>query len=348
MYKNGKYYQPKNLGSAGTDPTTQGNNGNAWKRVNRDGTDYLQTGQSNATPYDANTTYNDPVPPTGQNYHVTHNGKLWKANATGGQFSGTEPGSSGSGSSWTVVSGGSVTIRDGLGNTLGTISGNAGNRVLTIPSGTTIIRDNAFKDKNLKSVTIPNGVTAIGKGAFEGNTGLSSVTIPNSVTHIKENAFKNTDLSSVTIPNSVTSIGNGAFRGVELNSVTLPSSGSLTRIENNAFRDTELTSVTIPTSVTSIGTGAFQGTDLASVTFVTPSSVTSIENDAFRDITTLYSVRIPTSVTSIGTGAFAGTALTQVRISQSLLSAAPTSAFPTPTPPATITFRDHSGNVITP
>lgn len=377
VYKDGKYYKAKNgTGLNPPDPSTEGNYGNTWKRVNPNGMDYLQTGPGNATPYDSNTTYNDPNPPTGppqQYYYVTHNGKLWQANATGGQFSGITPGSGGTPIRWTEITT-PFQLKDSLGNTLGTITNNtAGDRVLTIPSGTTIIRDNAFKNKNyLDKVVIPSGVTAIGKGAFEGNTNLTSVTIPNSVTHIKENAFKNTDLSSVTIPNSVinigdnafrntdlssapvtiptsvTSIGNGAFMGAELTSVIFSAPSSVTSIGNDAFRNTDLTSVTIPNSVISIGNGAFAGTSLTSVTFAPTSSVTSIGDDAFKN-TVLTSVTIPIRVTSIGTGAFTGiTSLTSVTISRTLLTATVrTSAFP-PTPPATITFKDHSGAIIPP
>ena len=353
VHKDGKYYKAK-FGTT-TDPTTA-TVSNAWERVNPDGTDYLRTGQGNATPYDSSTTY--PVPPTG-NYYVTHNNKLWRGNTTAGQIlagniqAGNIPGSGiptcGSSICWTEITAPTTPfpLKDSSGNTLGTIDGSAGNRVLTISSGTTIIRDNAFKNKNLDEVVIPPGVTAIGKGAFEGNTDLSSVTIPNSVTHIKENAFKTTNLSTVTIPNSVVSIGNGAFMDAELSSVTFSTPSSVTSIGDNAFRNTDLTSVTIPNSVISIGNGAFAGTSLTSVTFAPTSSVTSIGDDAFKN-TDLTSVTIPIRVTSIGTGAFSGiTTLTSVTISRTLLTATVrTSAFPSPTPPATITFKDHTGATI--
>ena len=39
------------------------------------------------------------------------------------------------------------------------------------------------------TVTIPNGVTTIGKEVFKGNSSLTSITIPNSVTTIGEYAF---------------------------------------------------------------------------------------------------------------------------------------------------------------
>ena len=52
------------------------------------------------------------------------------------------------------------------------------------------IGNGAFANcNNLKSVTIPNGVTYIGMGAFAKCNNLKSVTIPNSVTSIENTAF---------------------------------------------------------------------------------------------------------------------------------------------------------------
>ena len=87
---------------------------------------------------------------------------------------------------------------------------------LVIPDGVTSIGDGAFDGcSGLTSVTIPDGVTSIGDGAFYGCSGLTSVTIPDSVTSIGSYAFCDcSGLTSVTIPDSVTSIGDYAFKGV--------------------------------------------------------------------------------------------------------------------------------------
>ena len=67
-------------------------------------------------------------------------------------------------------------------------------------------------DKTATNVTIPDGVTKIGEGAFLYCTSLESVVIPDSVTQIGVGAFSAcTSLSSVVIPNSVTKIGDEAF-----------------------------------------------------------------------------------------------------------------------------------------
>jgi len=70
------------------------------------------------------------------------------------------------------------------------------------------------------TITIPTGTTSIGVDEYR-NKGLSSVTIPNRVTSIGYYAFANNQLTSVTIPNRVTSIGDYAFANNWLNSITI-------------------------------------------------------------------------------------------------------------------------------
>ena len=120
------------------------------------------------------------------------------------------------------------------------------------------IATEAFQNKQLTSVIIPNSVTNIYVHAFSSNQ-LTSVTIPTSVTSIGHSAFYGNKLTSVTIPNSVTSIGDYAFQSNQLTSITIPS--SVTSIGDYAFKSNQLTSVTIPSSVTSIGKWAFLKND---------------------------------------------------------------------------------------
>jgi len=108
--------------------------------------------------------------------------------------------------------------------------------------------------------TIPNGVTAIGAGAFSGCP-LTSVVIPDSVTSIGAFAFSGCPLTNVAIPHRVTSIGEYTFSGcTTLTNVTI--GHSVASIGAYAFvHCTSLTSVSIADSVTSIWDSAFFGCD---------------------------------------------------------------------------------------
>jgi len=101
---------------------------------------------------------------------------------------------------------------------------------ITIPSsvsylGTTYnvvaIASYAFKGYSLKTITIPNSVTSIGTGAFQGCTGLTSITIPSSVTSIGSNAFSYTSVKKVFFQGVPNSIGTNAF-GEQLEVVDIP------------------------------------------------------------------------------------------------------------------------------
>ena len=171
----------------------------------------------------------------------------------------------------------------------------------------------SFAPAGLTEYTIPDSVTTIGGGAFQGCTSLTSVTIPDSVTTIGVCAFDYCrSLTSATIPDSVTSIGECAFYWcTSLTSVTIPD--SVTTIGGWAFYDCySLTSVTIPDGVTTIGDCVFDSCrSLTSVTI--PDSVTTIGVCAFQGCSSLTSVTIPDGVTTIGYGAFQGcTSLTSV------------------------------------
>ena len=186
-----------------------------------------------------------------------------------------------------------------------------------LPESLTSIGDGAFDGcRSLTSIAIPDGVTAIGKSAFSDCTSLTSIAIPDGVTAIDDfTFFRCTSLVSVVIPDSVTSIGEKAFYNCSsLTSIVIPD--GVTAIGESAFAGcTSLASVVIPDSVTSIGESAFAGcTSLASV--VIPDSVTSIGENAFSSCTTLATVKLGGGLTSIEAGLFDGCPITDLTISE--------------------------------
>ena len=88
---------------------------------------------------------------------------------------------------------------------------------IVINDGVTYIGKYAFNELyNSTTVTIPNSVTSVGQNAFKGCTKLQSITIPDSVAEIADNAFS--DCSSLETVNFISrttdlSIGDSAFSG---------------------------------------------------------------------------------------------------------------------------------------
>lgn len=162
-----------------------------------------------------------------------------------------------------------------------------------------------------KNTIIPNSVTAIGFGAFDGRIVLSSITIPNSVTSINGSAFSGcTGLTSITIPNAVTSIGRFAFEGCTgLSSITVPS--AVETIGGAAFKDCDgLVSVAFNAENCVRDSymrdrSVFEGcTNLTTLTF--GEKVSKIPDYTFKGCTGLTTVTFPKSVTAIGISAFDG------------------------------------------
>lgn len=161
---------------------------------------------------------------------------------------------------------------------------------------------------------IPNGVTSIGNGAFNGCKHLTSVIIPDSVKSIGDYAFSNCfSLASITIPASVTQISNTAFYFCyKLTNISIDKNnlGYDSRNDCNAIIETATNTLIIgckntiiPDSITSIGDEAFfYCTGLTSIAI--PDSIISIGDSAFECCFCLTDIKIPDSVKSIGNHAF--------------------------------------------
>ena len=194
---------------------------------------------------------------------------------------------------------------------------------VTIPENVKSIENEAFKNfKNLKELTLKNGIENIGEGAFEG-TQISSISIPSSIKEIKAKTFKDCwYLKKIDFSNGIERIGENAFEDAGVTSIIFPN--SLKDVYANAFYYCDnLKELTLNEGLNSIGSQAFLGTKISSVTI--PSSVTQLSSkDIFnkdceitlrngfekinRNITGVLqyqkSITIPASVKEIEEGAF--------------------------------------------
>lgn len=170
------------------------------------------------------------------------------------------------------------------------------------------IEDSVLKKCILKEgetvITVPDGVTVIGKDALCGLQGIIAVTLPESLKVVHDGAFYGcSSLTSVTLPGGVERIGSCAFAQCSaLNTIYLDD--KLSEIGNSAFWGcTSLESINIPAGVTKIGYNLFGGClSLTSVTL--PDAVTELDERAFKECTSLVHITLPDSLLKIGNMAF--------------------------------------------
>ena len=134
-------------------------------------------------------------------------------------------------------------------------------RTIVVSPGITEIGNFLFTDcDNLETITLPNGITRIGRNSLTATGddyaipqtvhGLTAVTIPESVTEIGAFAFADTRIASVRIPPAVTTVGRYAFQRC-INLTTVRYEGSVVG-EFMFVQCRNLTSVTLANTVTRI------------------------------------------------------------------------------------------------
>ena len=175
----------------------------------------------------------------------------------------------------------------------------------------TVIGENAFREKNLTSVTLPNSLVTIKAGAFSGNRNLTAIVIPNSVTELSSyyiwgygnyGVFQSCGLTSVTLGSSVRVIGNNAFADNKLTSITLPASVRI--IDMGAFANNQITSVSIPNGVEALIGNTWEGANSSVfvgnplTTLVIPQSLASRRWESGREIG-IFSGRFPDTLTRV-------------------------------------------------
>lgn len=127
-------------------------------------------------------------------------------------------------------------------------------------AGTINFNLNGKKD-TLKEVKLGDGVKDIPDYFLSGCTKLETLEIGNGITKIGKHAFEQTDITSITIPDSVTAIGEQAFNGcTSLMEVNIPKNSKLETIGDGAFYDTRVLKMYLPGGVKTLGVGAFQRT----------------------------------------------------------------------------------------
>lgn len=209
-----------------------------------------------------------------------------------------------------------------------------------MPDSVTDIKNLAFANSQLTSVTVSPNVTSIVYGAFLGCENLESITLPENLQAIEMLAFDScTSLQSISIPESVIYIGSSAFYdcyrlsavyaesleswcsicfegsdanplkfaeklyidGQLLTDLVIPNVSDL--VYDYAFYNAQLNSITVPSYVYYIGRSAFYGTTAETLTL--NENLEGINPKAFAT-SSIQSVELPDSLRYLGYQAFFG------------------------------------------
>ena len=189
----------------------------------------------------------------------------------------------------------------------------------TVPDTVISIQDCAFYyAKNLKEITLNNGLKNIGSSAFYGNEKLTQMIIHDSVESIGSHAFANCiSLKTITIGKGLQGIGSDCFYNCSsLESIVIPD--SVTYIGGWAFEEcTSLKSVKLSSNLSSIGDSCFE--DCKALTEITiPDNVEYIGDEAFMGCTSLKTVNLGKNVKYIYSDAFCNCAFDEITLSYNI------------------------------
>ena len=176
---------------------------------------------------------------------------------------------------------------------------------LVLPEGLTSIGVGAFEGCcYLMKVEIPEGVTRIGAGAFYECSSITKLTIPDSVTSIEDYAFYFCNgLRSPRLPKNLEHLGYSVFYETAYSNFETNWTGEILYLDGWVVdADESITSAQIRSGTKGIADGTFFGyEDLKKVTFPDDLKYIGMQSFVYTD---LRSVTIPDNVTSIGEGAF--------------------------------------------
>ena len=162
---------------------------------------------------------------------------------------------------------------------------------VTIQDGVKSIGDEAFANSPIRGhVTVPDGVTYLGEGAFK-NTQLSTVFLPNSVTTLSQGLFQGCpNLNLVYVPDNYTAMNSSVFDGCEsLNILRL--SANTESMGAYSLQNTPLDYIKIPSKVETLPTGVLKNCkNLESLAL--PAELKTVEGEALYGCTALRNMSV--------------------------------------------------------
>lgn len=192
---------------------------------------------------------------------------------------------------------------------------------VTVENGISFIGQGAFSQCTfLSSVSLPNTLTSLLPGTFQFNTSLLNIDfIPLSVTYIGDYCFYRSGITNAIMKNSVNLIGFQLFNSC-INLLTATISNLIKNVPLTTFGDcTNLVEVTIPDSVYYLFFSFYNCSSLTTINInPTTSNLVSIDS-SFQNCTSLTSFVIPKNIVFFASDTFQGcTSLASISLPQNL------------------------------
>ena len=148
------------------------------------------------------------------------------------------------------------------------------------------------------TLTVPEGVTAIGNYAFAYNTNVETVILASTVRDLGR-GFDSSTVKKVVLNEGLEVISSRAFRRTySLEELVI--SSTVTTVEDNAFQSSGIKEIVFPESVNFIGDSCFTGASVEKVTI--KGANVEIAHYAFRDCPNLSEVNILSESITLGSG----------------------------------------------
>lgn len=176
---------------------------------------------------------------------------------------------------------------------------------VNIPNGIISIKSYAFSGcSNLKLIKLPYTLEHIHNGAFKGCSALLSINIPSSVTEIYQSAFSGcTGLKEISLPANVKTIGYGVTSGCNnLEKITIDGRNKYYKVVNNCIvtRQNDVKLDEKNADYCSVIVGCKESK------IPIDTNIKHIERYAFKDCLGLKEITIPSNIAKIDQAVFSG------------------------------------------
>lgn len=155
---------------------------------------------------------------------------------------------------------------------------------------------------------MPDGITTLGRYAFNSCTSLETINLPNSITVMGMNCFSGcSSLKSVTLPSGIYYVSSECFSDCRnLVSVNFPANGNLYKLSSSCFSGcTSLASVTLPGNIKDLDIRCFMNCKSLKQVILSEGT-TGLGLGCFTNCTSLESITFPESINGIGMYCFDG------------------------------------------